>query len=212
MNGAEAGLKLCLDCSHVCSQSTAHCPRCGAKVVIRRTNSIARSWALTLTAGILYVPANILPMMTVNQFGQGSADTILSGVMRLLDHGLLAIAALVFAASIVVPLLKLLGMMWLLLSVQRSGRTRLSLHRKMQLYRVIVWIGRWSMLDIFIISLLASLVQFGQISQVIPGAGAWAFASVVIMTMLAAISFDPRLLWDDAGAPLGAGINVPSER
>ena len=196
MNGRDLQKKLCLICHRVCDQSDSHCLRCGARVSTRLNNSLSRSWALTITAALLYIPANLLPMMTVSQFGSGQPDTIMSGVISLANHGMLPIAILVFVASILIPLLKLLGMTWLLTSVYWGQEHKLPLRRKMQLYRLIVWIGRWSMLDVFIISLLAGLVQFGQLGQVTAGAGAWAFSAVVVMTMLAAISFDPRLLWD----------------
>ena len=191
--GQNSGLKLCLDCHKVCSVQVQHCPRCGAKVRQRCKNSLVRSWALTLTAALLYIPANLLPMMTVSKFEQGQPQTIMSGVFELIHQGMIPIALLVFAASVVVPLLKLLGMLWLLLCVHFPG---MAMHRQLMLYRVIVWIGRWSMLDIFIISLLVGLVQFGQLGTVTAGLGAYAFASVVVTTMLAAIQFDPRLLWD----------------
>lgn len=201
MNGCDQQKKLCLVCHRICDQSVARCPRCGAGVSTRLNNSLSRSRALIITAALLYIPANLLPMMTVSQFGSGQPDTIMSGVISLANNGMMPIAILVFAASILIPLLKLLGMTWLLVSVSWGQKHELSLQRKTRLYRLIVWIGRWSMLDIFIISLLAGLVQFGQLGQVTAGVGAWAFSAVVVMTMLAAITFDPRLLWDAREAP-----------
>ena len=192
-SGQSLGMKLCLDCHKVCPVPMQNCPRCGARVRCRRKNSLARSWALTLTAALLYIPANFLPMMTVSQFEQGQPQTIMSGVIELIHQGMIPIALLVFTASIVVPLMKLLGMTWLLICVHFPY---MAMHRQVMLYRMIVWIGRWSMLDIFIISLLVGLVQFGQLGTVTAGIGAYAFASVVVTTMLAAIQFDPRLLWD----------------
>ena len=203
MNGAAQGLKLCLDCHQVCNSHDEYCPRCDARVYYRRKNSIARSWALTIAAALLYIPANVLPMMTVSQFDQGQPDTIISGVIELVNHGMVPIALLVFTASILVPLLKLVGMVWLLLTYHWGVDHGISLRRKMRLYRLIVWIGRWSMLDIFIISLLTGLVQFGRISHVAAGTGVWAFSGVVVITMFAAISFDPRLLWDVRLVPEG---------
>lgn len=196
MNGRDAGLKLCLDCHRTCSLDEVYCPRCGARVHIRQPNSIARSWALTIAAALLYIPANLLPMMTVGQFGKGKPETIMSGVIELVNHGMVPIALLVFTASVLVPLLKLLGMLWLLMTYHLGQREGISLRMKMRLYRLIVWIGRWSMLDIFIISLLTGLVQFGQVGHVAAEPGVWAFSAVVVITMFAAISFDPRLLWD----------------
>ncbi|MET4696548.1 paraquat-inducible protein A [Endozoicomonas sp. NE40] len=193
INGSDVGLKLCLSCHKVCAEQTERCPRCGARVYQRRQNSIARCWALTLTAAMLYIPANLLPMMTVSKFEEGQPQTIFSGVAELVNQGMIPIALLVFTASVVVPILKLLGMVWLLICVRFPGA---AMHRQQMLYRMIVWIGRWSMLDIFIISLLVGLVQFGQLGTVTAGTGAYAFASVVVTTMLAAMQFDPRLLWD----------------
>ncbi|MGI9274840.1 MAG: paraquat-inducible protein A [Endozoicomonas sp.] len=195
ISGHRQGLKLCLDCRQVCSHQERYCPRCGAVVQVRRKNSLARSWALVVTAALLYIPANILPMMTVSRFEQGRPDTIMSGVVALMNQGMVPIALLVFTASILVPLLKLAGMTWLLLSVRFP---QMAVRRQMTLYRLIAWIGRWSMLDIFIISILVALVRFGQLGTVSAGPGAYAFAAVVVLTMLAAISFDPRLLWDAA--------------
>ena len=203
MNGAEQGLKLCLDCHQICPVTEDYCTHCGARVYLRRNNSIARSWALTIAAALLYIPANLLPMMTVSQFDRGRPDTIMSGVIELVNHGMVPIALLVFTASIVVPLFKLVGMFWLLMTYHRRRVDGIPLRGKMRLYRVIVWIGRWSMLDIFIISLLTGLVQFGRISHVAAGQGVWAFSAVVVITMFAAISFDPRLLWDIRSVPEG---------
>ena len=192
-SGKESGLKLCSGCHKVCDLDTARCPRCGQKVLVRKKESLARCWALTITAALLYIPANIMPMMTVSKLDRGQPDTIMSGVIELVHMGMAPIAILVFTASILVPLLKLAGMSWLLLSIQLE---RQSPAKQMKLYRVIVWIGRWSMLDIFIISILVALVQFGKLGTVDAGPAAYAFAGVVVITMWAAISFDPRLLWD----------------
>ena len=206
--GKALNLKLCLDCHQVHSQQVSRCPRCGAKTNLRRPDSLTRSWALTITAALLYVPANILPMMTVSKFEQGQPQTIMSGIFELIHQGMVPIALLVFTASILVPLLKLLGMVWLLMSVHYPT---IALHRQMLLYRIIVWIGRWSMLDIFIISLLVGLVKFGQLGTVTAGTGAYAFACVVITTMLAAMQFDPRLLWDAMEASKKTNDNQSSQ-
>ncbi|WP_257274783.1 MULTISPECIES: paraquat-inducible protein A [unclassified Endozoicomonas] len=192
-SGADRGIKLCLDCHKVCQAEDDRCPRCGSKVRLRKKDSLSRSWALTLTAGLLYIPANMLPIMTVSRFGRSKPDTIMSGVIELVHHGMAPIALLVFTASILVPLMKLLGMVWLLVCVHTR---RMNPGRQTVLYRLIVWIGRWSMLDIFIISLLVALVQFGHLGTVTAGPAAFAFAAVVVLTMWAAMSFDPRLLWD----------------
>ncbi len=204
-SGSELGLKLCLGCHWVCRRNDRHCPRCGTKVDSRIKGSVARSWALTITAALLYIPANVLPMMTVSRFDSGKPDTIMSGVIELVNHGMIPIAILVFTASVLVPLLKLIGMFWLLISVQRP---MLGMRRQMRLYRLIVWVGRWSMLDIFIISILVALVQFGQLGSVTAGPGAYAFSAVVVITMLAAASFDPRLLWDSSELKMNRAIAI----
>ena len=160
----------------------------------RKPNSIARTWALLIAACILYIPANVLPVMTVVYFGSGEPDTILSGVVLLIQAGMWPIAALVFFASITVPVLKLISLFYLLISVQRRSRRRL--RDRTVLYRVVEVVGRWSMVDIFMIAILVALVSLGSIATIEPGPGAIAFASVVIITMIAAMGFDPRLIWD----------------
>ena len=171
------------------------CPRCGAVLHRRKPNSIARTWALLLTATILYIPANAFPIMTVISFGKGAPDTILSGVKHLIEGGMWPLALLVFFASITVPVLKLLGLSYLLISVQRRSRWRP--RDRTRLYRMTEVVGRWSMIDIFMISILVALVKLGSIATIEPGVGATSFAAVVILTMIAAMSFDPRLIWDN---------------
>jgi paraquat-inducible protein A len=147
-----------------------------------------------LAALILYIPANILPVMTVISMGEGDPDTIMSGVILLLEHGMWPIALLVFFASITVPVTKLIVIIYLLLSVQYKSKWRP--RDRTMLYRVTEAIGRWSMIDIFMISILVALVKLEAIATIEPGAGATSFAAVVILTMFAAMSFDPRLIWD----------------
>ncbi len=172
----------------------ALCPRCGTVVHRRKPNSLARTWALVLTAMILYVPANVFPVMTVISFGKGAPDTILSGVKHLIEGGMFPLALLVFFASITVPVLKLLGLTYLLISVQRKSQWRP--RDRTRLYRITESVGRWSMIDIFMISILVALVKLGSIATIEPGVGATSFAAVVIITIIAAMSFDPRLIWD----------------
>ncbi|MNM74397.1 Paraquat-inducible protein A [compost metagenome] len=183
-------------------QPRAHqnCSRCGARLHTRRPNSILRTWSLLLTAAVLYIPANVLPIMTVNLFGQGSPATIMQGVVELIHAGMLPIALVVFVASILVPTFKLVGIALLLYSVQR--RLMLSPRQRIIMFRFIEWIGRWSMLDLFVIAILVALVSFGNLASIEAGAGAMAFAAVVVLTMLAALTFDPRLIWDTAETDL----------
>jgi paraquat-inducible protein A len=172
------------------------CSRCGFRLHDRRPASIQRTWAFALAAIVLYIPANTYPVLTVVQLGAGQPSTILGGVRELLELGMWPLAALVFFASVAVPVLKLIGLGILLISTHMG--TSKALHDRTILYRVVDAIGRWSMIDIFMESILVALVQFGQLASVYPGPGAIAFAAVVILTMLAARSFDPRLMWDSA--------------
>lgn len=188
---------------HACSQLAAvpqgfhgHglCPRCGAALHRRKPNSLARTWALVIAATILYIPANVLPVMRVTSLGQGQADTILSGVRELLAAGMWPVALLVFFASITVPVLKLIGLTSLLVSIHRRSRWRTP--ERTRIYRIIEGVGRWSMVDIFMISILVALVNLGELATIEPGPGAISFAAVVIITMIASMCFDPRLMWD----------------
>ena len=140
------------------------------------------------------IPANFFPIMTVVYLGRGEPDTIMSGVIHLAQAGMYPIAILVFVASIAVPLIKLLGLVLLLLAVQRNWK--LSARQCTLMYRIIEFIGRWSMLDLFMISVLVTLVDLGAIATITAGPGASAFATVVVLTIFAALSFDPRLIWD----------------
>jgi paraquat-inducible protein A len=172
------------------------CSRCGFRLRDRRPASLQRTWAFALAAMVLYIPANIYPVLTVVRFGAGEPNTILSGVRELLELRMWPLAGLVFFASIAVPVLKIIGLGILLISTHMgSGWV---LYDRTILYRVVDAIGRWSMIDIFMESILVALVQFGQLASVYPGPGAIAFAAVVILTMLAARSFDPRIMWDAA--------------
>jgi paraquat-inducible protein A len=175
----------------------AHCPRCGTAVHLRKTNSIRNTWALLLSAIAMYLPANVLPIMSVVSLGSTQSDTIMSGVIYFLKHGDWPLALIIFVASVLVPLLKMLALIYLLLSVQR--RSPLRRNQRTRLYRLTELVGRWSMVDVFVVALLVALVQVGNLATIEPAAGAVAFASVVILTMLAAMAFDPRLIWDNHG-------------
>jgi paraquat-inducible protein A len=195
--GRSLGLLVCLDCrATVRAVKAAHlrCPRCHAHLHERKPYSLVITTVLVVCAAVLYVPANILPVMITRTIFDDERDTIMSGVVVLLQSGSWPIALLVFIASIVVPLLKILALGVLLYSAwRRSPRGRL---QRSQLYRMVEFIGRWSMLDIYAISLLATLVQVQSFALVIVGWGAWAFAAVVVLTLLASRTFDERFLWD----------------
>lgn len=176
----------------------AHCPRCGSRVHgTRHADSIGRTWALIVSAALLLVPANLYPVMTVIQFGRGEPNTILSGVLHLIDGGMWPLAMLVFFASFVVPLSKIAVLVLLLVTTRRGSAWRL--RDRTLLYRVTEVVGAWSMIDIFLVGILAALVNFGALATVRPGIGAVFFGGAVVLTMLAAMSFDPRLIWDRAG-------------
>jgi paraquat-inducible protein A len=189
----------CHSC-HFLSQISHHnsyrgyCPRCGEPLHLRKVNSLSRTWALVVAAAILYIPANVLPVMQTTSMGSEQSDTILSGVFYLLVNGMWPLALVIFVASIFVPLLKLVVLVYLLLSVQFKS-TRHAKDRTL-LYRMIESVGRWSMVDIYVVTILVALVNMGSLAMVEARAGAIAFASVVVLTMLATSSFDPRLIWD----------------
>jgi paraquat-inducible protein A len=184
------------------------CPRCGSALHARKPDSIAWTWALVIAAAVAYLPANLYPVLTVMQLGAGQPSTILGGVRELIKSGMYPLAALVFFASIAVPMLKMVGLTAMLVSVQ-TGHTRW-LRDRTRLYYIIHWIGRWSMIDIFMEALLGALVQFGGVVTIEPGIGAVAFCAVVILTIFAAETFDPRIMWDAAEARTNSD-RIPAE-
>lgn len=191
-----SGLVVCRTCHwlHDADNEKRHCQRCGDRLSSRQKNTLSRTWALCIASFIFLVLANIYPIMTINYLGDTSKDTILSGIISLVELGMIPIALIVFVASIAVPLLKLTTLVWLLLYVQFS----LSMNARQctRLYRIVEFIGRWSMLDLFVIATLVTLVNLGGIATITGGIGATYFATVVVLTMLAARTFDQRLLWD----------------
>jgi paraquat-inducible protein A len=170
------------------------CARCGTALHARKPASVARSWAYLVAAAILYVPANALPVMESGGLYLAQSDTIWSGVVYLWTTGSWVLAAIVFTASILIPAAKLLSLGWLLTAAQR--RSLANPMRRARLYRATAYIGRWSMVDIFVGAVLVGLVQFKAFATIVPGPGAIFFAAVVVLTMLASASFDPRLTWD----------------
>ncbi|MEQ1527900.1 MAG: paraquat-inducible protein A [Methylococcales bacterium] len=194
------GLIRCHDCGHLShiSRHKKNCPVCAAPLHARLPKSLQRTTALLLSGYALYIPANIFPIMTVTRLGIGEPHTIIGGIFSLIHSNMLPIALLVLVASILVPLFKLLGLSLLLLKVHFNWPINARLLTA--LYRIIAFVGRWSMLDIFMISILVSLVDMGGVAQVLAGPAATAFACVVVLTMFAAKSFDPRLLWDNPNA------------
>jgi len=195
----------CETCGLVSTAGTADtsCPRCHSALHPRRPNSIQRTWALIIAAAVLYIPANYYPVLSVVQLGAGQPSTILGGVEELVAASQYPLAALVFFASIAVPMLKLVGLSVMLVATQ-TGRAGW-LRDRTRLYHIVRFIGRWSMIDIFMESLLGALVAFGAVITIEPGVGALAFCAVVILTMFAAETFDPRLMWDAADARRTSG-------
>ncbi len=201
----EAGPDVVLTGCHVCGQVQAvpragdaeaehHCVRCHAVVHYRKPDHLARTWALLLAAVVFYIPANVLPVMKVSSVLGDSAHTILGGVVELWDMGSWDIALIVFIASVAVPLTKLLALILLLLTEQWRSTT--NLRPRTRLYQMVEFIGQWSMLDVFVVILLAALADFQGLMEISAGAGAAAFGVVVILTMLSAMSFDLRRSWD----------------
>ncbi|HEY7772627.1 MAG TPA: paraquat-inducible protein A [Marinagarivorans sp.] len=177
--------------------NSGYCPRCDNQLYTRKPNSLQKTLAYTVAAILLYLPANMLPIMTMSTLMGERDDTIFSGVAALVAHGLWGIAAVVFVASLVVPIAKLLILMYLVWSVKQCD-TR-AMKERLWLFKLTEWVGRWSMVDVFVVTLLTALVQFGFLGSIAPGEALLPFAAVVVLTMLAANAFDPRLIWDAAG-------------
>ncbi|MBU0972662.1 MAG: paraquat-inducible protein A [Proteobacteria bacterium] len=173
-----------------------HCPRCNTPVHSRKANSCERTWALLFSAGLLFIPANLYPVMTVIKFGKGSPNTILGGVIHLIEGGMWILALIIFFASIVIPVLKIFILSFLLVSIQKKTPWR-SRDRSL-LFRITEVVGAWSMVDIYVVAVMAGLVNLGALSTIRPGMGVIFFGAVVVITMFAAHSFDPRLIWDNA--------------
>lgn len=199
---------------------TAHaCPRCGSPLHARKPAILQNTWAFVIAAAVLYIPANYYPVLTVISSGAGQPSTIIGGVEELLSSQMYPLALLVFFASVLVPLFKLVGLgLMLFAAMLLAAETGASfmLVPRTRLYYVIAWIGRWSMIDIFMESLLGALVQFGAVATIRPGIGAVAFCGVVLLTIFAAEYFDPRLMWDAAGLnrhhPAAAPVRLPWSR
>lgn len=199
---ARAGLLLCPTCAllnRAGGIEHAACARCGAPLHARKPNSLRRTWAFLVAAAILYVPANLLPVMYSGSLFESQTDTILSGVAYLWNTGSWFLAIIVFTASIAIPAAKLVSLTVLLVFAQRRSAWRPQ--RRAVIYRMTHYIGRWSMVDIYVGATLVALVQLKAFASIVPGPGAAFFGAVVVLTMLATHSFDPRLTWDPVEAP-----------
>ena len=199
--GRDMGRSSCLLCNATVEMvdDRPRCPRCLRRVEMRLPESLQRTTALLVAAAILYMPANLLPIMNFRQLGRGEPQTILSGVVHLVEGGFWGLAIVVFVASVVVPVMKLIGIGFLVATVHfRWSGSRVAATR---VHHIVELVGRWSMIDVFTIALLVALVQLDLLATVEAGDGALYFAIVVVLTMLASQTFDPRLLWDsDPGA------------
>ena len=201
LSAAQCGLVQCHDCG-LLAKAPAHahelcCPRCGASVHRRKPDSLARTWAFLFSAMVLYIPANVLPVMYTSSLFGAEKDTIMSGVVYLWTSGSWLLALVVFVASIAVPMLKIIAIAFLSISTQFHSHW--SPEQRTRIYRGVELVGRWSMLDIYVITMLVALVQFKALATIQAGPAAIAFGAVVVLTMFAAMSFDPRLIWDMAG-------------
>ena len=196
----QAGQALCHTCHKlqplppVDRQFEVRCDRCGDVLHYRKPNSLANSWALLFTGVMCLIPAQIWPVMRVAYLGNDSGDSIMSGVITLLHMGSYLVAIVVFVASVFVPVSKVIAMAYILMTVQFGWST--SQRQRVVLYRILEWVGRWSMLDIFVVAIMAALFDFGGLAKITAGTGATAFALAVIFTMVAAMKFDARLIWD----------------
>jgi len=191
---AARGLAGCHTCGKVSPVSLKHCPRCAARLHLRNPHSIQTTLALMTAATILYIPSHLLPIMTVTELGEVTHNTIISGMLWFWRSEAYPIALVIFTASILIPILKICALGWLCAAA--TGHVHPSPTALGRIYWFTELLGRWSMVDIFVVGILVSIVRLGNYMTVIPGPGALAFAGVVLLTMFAAISFDPRLLWD----------------
>jgi paraquat-inducible protein A len=188
------GLVTCLVCHKISPISETHCSRCHTALSSRVKNSVQISLSLLITAALLYIPANIYPIMSTELLGDKTESTIIGGVILFLEHESYFIAAVIFIASIIVPIAKMFALGLLCYSATRTDKIKQ--YELTQLYRITEFIGKWSMVDVFVVAILVALIQLGGIMSIKVGFAATAFASVVILTMISAHQFDTRLLWD----------------
>jgi len=202
-SAAARGLACCHTCGSVATAASHHspCPRCSTSLHLRKPSSLARTLALTVASLLLYFPANLLPIMDVSGIKGTGASTILGGVVTFWHHGSYLVAAIIFTASVLIPVAKLIALFWLchITKAQRKRPpTNADALAATKVYRLTELVGRWSMVDVFVVAVLVATVQFSGVMQIRPGGAALAFAGVVVLTMLAALSYDPRLVWDRA--------------
>jgi paraquat-inducible protein A len=206
LTAREAGLVACRRCTRVWSMGQATCGRCGSPLVSRDLRSLSRVWAWWAAGLMAYVPANLYPMLETRTLFTVRSDTIVRGAIDILLHGNVGIAVIILVASVLIPIGKFVAIAFLALSVRSTSRV--PARHRMRLYEVVEYIGRWSMIDVFVVAILSSLVQFNLVASVSPGPAALTFALSVIFTMLSAQAFDPRLIWDsiERGALAEGGV------
>lgn len=192
--GQEMGLAGCHVCDKVAPVSAVNCPRCGCHLHLRKPDSITRTMALVIAAAVMYVPANLLPILTTRELGVSTESTIIAGLVQFWNAGSYPIAIVIFTASIMIPILKIVALLWLCAAAK--GLVPHSAKILGKVYWITELLGRWSMVDIFVVAILVTMVQLGNYMSITPGPGALAFAGVVMLTMFAAMGFDPKLLWD----------------
>ncbi len=192
----DSGLTGCQTCFRLVPASERRCPQCHSRIEARIPNSLQRTLGLTIAASILYIPANVLPITKTVYLGNTTNSTIMGGVITLWEHGSYGIAAVILIASVMVPLAKLIILFYLCFATSR--KVVRNPHQCASLYRLTELIGRWSMIDVFVVAVLVALVQLGNIISFYPGFAALSFAAVVIITMFAAEQFDARLIWDSS--------------
>ncbi len=194
ISGLKQGLRSCPCCTAILPATQLECPRCGVTAQPRRKHSLQWTLALLITSVMLYIPSNIMPIMVTETLGSQYPSNIMAGVILLWSDGSWPVALVIFIASIMVPSLKMLAIAWL--CWHASGRGQRDDEKMHLVYEVVEFVGRWSMIDVFVIAVLSALVRMGRLMSVYPAPGALLFAMVVILTMFAAMTFDPRLIWD----------------
>ncbi|WP_093967699.1 paraquat-inducible protein A [Actibacterium lipolyticum] len=193
------GQVVCRSCGQISPMNQQRCARCGERLVSRDTHSLQKAWAWWLAGLIAYIPANLYPMLRTTQMFHTKESTIVGGVIELMHHHAYGIAGIVFFASVVIPVGKFLAIAYLAILTARAHR--MDPHRLLWLYEIVEFIGRWSMIDVFVVAILTALVQFDVLATINPGIAAVCFALSVIFTMLAAQSFDSRRIWDQLRGP-----------
>ncbi|WP_373353090.1 paraquat-inducible protein A [Pseudoroseicyclus sp. CXY001] len=194
LTARDAGLVGCRRCGRVWPMEDSLCGRCGTPLQSRDPRSLSRVWAFWVAGLIAYIPANLYPMLVTTTLLQETKNTIVGGAIELAQHGNGGVAAIVLIASVVIPIGKFLAIAFLALSVQRQAVE--GAHARHRLYEIVEYIGRWSMIDVFVVAILTALVQLNALASIHPGPAAAAFAASVALTMLSAQSFDSRMIWD----------------